>query len=143
LQNQGAILILYTIASAIIEEIIFRSYVLRKLNYKENFFRAAFISSFLFSLAHVDAEKFLTLLIIGMHFCFIYDLFGNIWNVSALHAGFNMMYRAKDIDVEKFSINYLDLTKSQFMGALIILNLLIFIILMKIKMKYNSAQAGK
>jgi hypothetical protein len=88
-----------SLASGFVEEIIFRGYLFNLLKRKYNFWIAALIPSFLFTLIHLGgADSFLNiiqLLIAGMlvsfMFVMIYRYTKSIWNAGIVHFLWNFL----------------------------------------------------
>jgi len=88
-----------SIAAGIIEEVVFRGYMVNLLQKKYTFWVAAIVPSLLFTLLHIGgADSFinvLQLLIAGMlvsiMFLFIYKSTGSIWNASIVHFLWNFV----------------------------------------------------
>jgi len=86
-------IVLFTIV-AIVEEVLFRGYILRNLMYSFNKYFALFLSSVLFSLMHganpnMDWFSFLNLFLAGILLGVSYIYTKNLWFPIALHFSWN------------------------------------------------------
>lgn len=78
------------VVTPIVEELIFRKVLFGNLTYYFNFWIAAFISSFLFGIAHHDGH-FLTYFVMGCLLEFIYYMAHDIRSSIIAHAGLNLI----------------------------------------------------
>ena len=98
-----------SLAAGIVEELVFRGYLVNLLNKKYSFWIAGIIPSLLFTLIHIGAAKSLInifqLLIAGMlvsiMFLVIYKRTGSIWNASIVHFLWNFLFFEEMIDYGK------------------------------------------
>ncbi len=87
--------ILFFFVVALVEEMLFRGYVLRNLMFSFNKYIAIIISSLLFSLMHgfnpnIDLVGFIDLFIAGVLLGMSYIYTKNLWFPIALHFGWNL-----------------------------------------------------
>lgn len=95
-----------SLAAGIIEEIVFRGYLVNLLSRKYSFWIAGIIPSLLFTLVHLGAAKSLLnifqLLVAGMlvsiMFLVIYKKTGSIWNASIVHFLWNFIFFEEMVD---------------------------------------------
>ena len=95
-----------SLAAGIVEEIVFRGYLVNLLARNYSFWVAGIIPSFLFTLIHIGAAKsllnILQLLVAGMLvsilFLIIYKKTGSIWNASIVHFLWNFLFLQEFID---------------------------------------------
>ena len=98
-----------SLAAGIIEEIVFRGYLVNLLSRKYSFWIAGIIPSFLFTIIHIGAAKSVLnvfqLLVAGMlvsiMFLVIYKKTGSIWNASIVHFLWNFLFFEEMIDYGK------------------------------------------
>lgn len=95
-----------SLAAGIIEELVFRGYMVNLLSRKYSFWIAGIIPSFLFTIIHIGAAKsvlnIFQLLVAGMlvsiMFLVIYKRTGSIWNASVVHFLWNFLFFEEMID---------------------------------------------
>lgn len=95
-----------SLAAGIIEEIVFRGYLVNLLSRKYSFWIAGIIPSLLFTIVHIGAAKSMLnvfqLLIAGMlvsiMFLVIYKRTGSIWNAGIVHFLWNFLFFEEMID---------------------------------------------
>ena len=115
-----------SLAAGIVEEIVFRGYLVNLLAKKYSFWVAGIIPSFLFTIIHIGAAQSLLnviqLLVAGMlvsiMFLVIYKKTGSIWNASIVHFLWNFLFLQEFIDYGPgnepvYSLIQLDLGKSE------------------------------
>ncbi len=98
-----------SLAAGIIEELVFRGYMVNLLSRKYSFWRAGIIPSLLFTIIHIGAAKSVLnvfqLLVAGMlvsiMFLVIYKRTGSIWNASVVHFLWNFLFFEEMIDYGK------------------------------------------
>jgi len=98
-----------SLAAGIIEELVFRGYLVNLLSRKYSFWIAGIIPSFLFVIIHIGAAKSVLnvfqLLVAGMlvsiMFLVIYKKTGSIWNASVVHFLWNFLFFEEMIDYGK------------------------------------------
>jgi len=98
-----------SLAAGIIEELVFRGYLVNLLSRKYSFWIAGIIPSFLFTIIHIGAAKSVLnvfqLLVAGMlvsiMFLVIYKRTGSIWNASVVHFLWNFLFFEEMIDYGK------------------------------------------
>ncbi|WP_181429818.1 CPBP family intramembrane glutamic endopeptidase [Paenibacillus illinoisensis] len=87
---QLPIIYIYSIIfSPLVEELICRKFLFKKLDSAIGFFPAALLSSILFSVPHFDLQLTLGYIFIGMVWCFYYKRSNNILVPIVSHACFN------------------------------------------------------
>jgi len=95
-----------SLAAGIIEELVFRGYLVNLLSRRYSFWVAGIVPSFLFTIIHIGAAKsllnFFQLLVAGMlvsiMFLVIYKRTGSIWNASVVHFLWNFLFFEEMID---------------------------------------------
>lgn len=95
-----------SLAAGIIEELVFRGYLVNLLSRKYSFWIAGIIPSLLFTIIHLGAAKSVLnvfqLLVAGMlvsiMFLVIYKRTGSIWNASIVHFLWNFLFFEEMID---------------------------------------------
>jgi membrane protease YdiL (CAAX protease family) len=95
-----------SLAAGIIEELVFRAYLVNLLSRKYSFWVSGIIPSLLFTIIHIGAAKSVLnvfqLLIAGMlvsiMFLVIYKRTGSIWNASVVHFFWNFLFFEEMID---------------------------------------------
>lgn len=95
-----------SLAAGIIEELVFRGYLVNLLSRKYSFWTAGIIPSLLFTIIHIGAAKSILnvfqLLVAGMMvsimFLVIYKKTGSIWNASIVHFLWNFLFFQEMID---------------------------------------------
>jgi membrane protease YdiL (CAAX protease family) len=95
-----------SLAAGIIEELVFRGYMVNLLSRKYSFWIAGIIPSLLFTIIHIGAAKsvlnIFQLLVAGMlvsiMFLVIYKRTGSIWNASVVHFLWNFLFFEEMID---------------------------------------------
>ena len=95
-----------SLAAGIVEEIVFRGYLVNLLAKKYSFWVAGLVPSFLFTIIHLGAAHSLLnvfqLLVAGMlvsiMFLAIYKKTGSIWNASIVHFLWNFLFFQELID---------------------------------------------
>ena len=95
-----------SLAAGMIEEVLFRGYLVNLLAKKYSFLVAGIVPSFLFTLVHIGAAHSLLnvfqLLVAGMlvsiMFLVIYKKTGSIWNASIVHFLWNFLFLEELID---------------------------------------------
>lgn len=98
-----------SLAAGIIEELVFRGYLVNLLSRKYSFWVAGIIPSLLFTIIHLGAAKSVLnvfqLLVAGMlvsiMFLVIYKKTGSIWNASIVHFLWNFLFFEEMIDYGK------------------------------------------
>jgi len=98
-----------SLAAGIIEELVFRGYLVNLLSRKYSFWIAGIIPSLLFTIIHIGAAKSVLnvfqLLVAGMlvsiMFLVIYKRTGSIWNASVVHFLWNFLFFEEMIDYGK------------------------------------------
>ena len=79
------------ITGPIAEELFFRGFIYRWLRSKFNFFLAAGLVSIIFTLLHRDAINTLSLFIISMSLCYVYEKTQSFMPIIIFHAFHNLM----------------------------------------------------
>ena len=95
-----------SLAAGIVEEVVFRGYMVNLLAKKYSFWVAGIVPSFLFTVVHIGAAHSLLnvfqLLVAGMlvsiMFLVIYKKTGSIWNASIVHFLWNFLFLEELID---------------------------------------------
>jgi membrane protease YdiL (CAAX protease family) len=95
-----------SLAAGIVEEIVFRGYLVNLLAKKYSFWVAGLLPSFLFTIIHIGAAQSLLnvvqLLVAGMlvsiMFLVIYKKTGSIWNASIVHFLWNFLFLQEFIE---------------------------------------------
>jgi len=98
-----------SLAAGIIEEVVFRGYMVNLLSRKYSFWIAGIIPSFLFTIVHIGAAKSVLnvfqLIVAGMlvsiMFLVIYKRTGSIWNACIVHFLWNLLFFEEMIDYGK------------------------------------------
>ncbi|MGY4759863.1 CPBP family intramembrane glutamic endopeptidase [Paenibacillus caseinilyticus] len=81
-----SILPIYTVTiGPIMEEVIFRKIIFKRLHNIFNFGVAAFASSTIFAWVHYNPTRFPIYLVIGVIMCWVYNKSGNITTIIAAH----------------------------------------------------------
>jgi membrane protease YdiL (CAAX protease family) len=117
-----------SLAAGIIEEVVFRGYLVNLLAKKYSFWVAGIVPSFLFTIVHLGAAHSLLnvfqLLVAGMlvsiMFLAIYKKTGSIWNASIVHFLWNFLFLEELIDYGEgnepiHKLMELDLGQNQFL----------------------------
>ncbi|XP_037497945.1 uncharacterized protein LOC105646948, partial [Jatropha curcas] len=87
--SKAACILVYCLVTPLMEEIIYRGFLLTSLASTMNWQKAVFISSAVFSAAHFSGENFLQLFIIGCVLGFCYSWTGNLSSPIAIHSLYN------------------------------------------------------
>ena len=89
--SKAACALLYCIVTPVLEETVYRGFLLTSMLPTMKWQQAIFISSVIFSAAHFSAENFLQLVIIGCVLGSSYCWTGNLSSSIAIHALYNAM----------------------------------------------------
>ncbi len=86
-------LLVWTVG-ALLEEALYRGYLLVQLSRAWSFWPAALLSSCVFAVVHLDRTanpivSFVTIALLGLIFCYSVRVFGSIWFAIAFHASWN------------------------------------------------------
>lgn len=73
------------IVTPMVEELFFRGIVHRGLEHRYGFIPGALMSSFIFSLAHVDYRLFIPIFVLGFGLAFLVHRTGTIWSSISVH----------------------------------------------------------
>lgn len=80
-----------SIAAPLVEELLFRGIVYKRLRTIMNITPAMIISAALFGLVHGNMVQFIYAFLIGLIFAFVYEKFKTIWAPIILHASANLL----------------------------------------------------
>lgn len=80
-----------SVAAPLVEELLFRGIVYKRLRTIMNITPAMIISAALFGLVHGNMVQFVYAFLIGLIFAFVYEKFKTIWAPIILHASANML----------------------------------------------------
>lgn len=80
-----------SVAAPLVEELLFRGIVYKRLRIIMNITPAMIISAALFGLVHGNMVQFVYAFLIGLIFAFVYEKFKTIWAPIILHASANML----------------------------------------------------
>ncbi len=80
-----------SVAAPLVEELLFRGIVYKRLRTIMNITPAMIISSALFGLVHGNMVQFIYAFLIGLIFAFVYEKFKTIWAPIILHASANLV----------------------------------------------------
>ena len=80
-----------SIAAPLVEELLFRGIVYKRLRTIMNITPAMIISAALFGLVHGNMVQFVYAFLIGLIFAFVYEKFKTIWAPIILHASANLL----------------------------------------------------
>ena len=96
-----------SLAAGIVEEIVFRGYLVNLLAKKYSFWVAGLIPSFLFTIIHIGAasqsllnvfQLLLAGILVSIMFLVIYKKTGSIWNASIVHFLWNFLFLQEFVD---------------------------------------------
>jgi membrane protease YdiL (CAAX protease family) len=121
--------VIYTLIAALLEELFFRVYLFKWMMGLFGFFYALILSSAMFSLVHFNIEASWLIFCVGVLFCLMSDRLNGVLFVVFLHAGLNLIFKAKIENVEVISMYYFGLTRSEMVGLVSLINIVIMIIL--------------
>ncbi|KEQ25783.1 CPBP family intramembrane glutamic endopeptidase [Paenibacillus tyrfis] len=77
------------IIAPIVEETVYRKIIFGFLNKQYNFWIGSIGSSFIFSIGHLNLDRFLAYFLVGMVLCFVYKKAGNLFPAMLAHASLN------------------------------------------------------
>lgn len=106
------------------EELIFRGFIFKGLEYNFNYYVAAFVSSLLFALMHGNISQGIYAFFIGFMLCYVYNRFGGLKYSYLLHLVMNF----SSLFFMGFFIPDKTMIKGQIM--MLILSMVLFIITM-------------
>ena len=89
--SKTACVLVYCINAPLLEETVYRGFLLRSLSSTMKWQQAILISSVIFSAAHLSAENFIQLFIIGCVLGCSYTWTGNMCSSFAIHSLYNAM----------------------------------------------------
>ena len=89
--SKAACFLVYCITTPLLEETVYRGFLLRSISSTMKWQRAIFISSVVFSAAHFSGENFLQLFIIGCVLGCSYCWTGNLSSSIFIHSLYNAM----------------------------------------------------
>lgn len=89
--SQTACTLVYCIITPLLEEVVYRGFLMTSLVSKMKWQQAVAISSIIFSAAHFSGENFLQLLIIGLVLGCSYCWTGNLSSSIAIHSLYNAL----------------------------------------------------
>ncbi|XP_060960103.1 uncharacterized protein LOC115724178 isoform X2 [Cannabis sativa] len=89
--SKAACALVYCIITPLLEETVYRCFLLRSLSSTMKWQHAILISSAIFSLAHLSGENFLQLFIIGCVLGWSYCWTGNLCSSFLIHSFYNAM----------------------------------------------------
>ena len=79
------------VAAPVVEELLFRGLIYRRLRCNFNFTAAALLSSLIFGLIHANALQFVYAFILGLLLAYVYEQFKTVWAPVLFHAGANLI----------------------------------------------------
>ena len=86
-----ACVLVYCVVAPLLEETVYRGFLLRSLSSTMQWQQAVLISSLIFSAAHLSVENFIQLFIIGCVLGCSYCWTGNLCSSFAIHSLYNSM----------------------------------------------------
>ncbi|EEF44454.1 prenyl-dependent CAAX protease, putative [Ricinus communis] len=89
--SKTACVLVYCFVTPLMEEIVYRGFLLTSLTSTMNWQKAVFLSSMVFSAAHFSGENFLQLFVIGIVLGCCYCWTGNLSSSIAVHSLYNAM----------------------------------------------------
>lgn len=79
------------VAAPVVEELLFRGLIFKRLRSSIKFVPAAILSSLMFGIIHANALQFVYAFILGLFMAYIYEQFKTVWAPVLFHAGANLI----------------------------------------------------